>query len=669
MTRRRIPTSTSCCAACRASTARSSSTSAWCSTARRPTSSQAAWNVDRDRLRRPRPAHRRRPGLRGARLRRRGLCRATSAGETPAGSRSAPGSASSRRRAAPWSSRGRCTAASPTTRRASSSTCWRGWSGEGLPVRRPRPAVLVQRHPGTDRAVLPRLPRHPPDRDDREPRRPARPASGCSPSTGRATARRRRLPSTHTSVARDAAELLDLWGIEQVGGARHVGRRSVRRRVRRDVPRTRHRARGWSLRPAMTVTEAEGTVEDAMERLRPEFMAWRARIDPDDEDDAALAARFLAELPEADAALLRRVRRRVRRLPGLRGAGEAGGLPPRRRAAVPRVGLRPVSRPVPDDAVVRRARREGDGRRRRWWAEQLPQADVEVLPGTTHLAALLTQWPAILRRARNSDGLTTEGGTPDVGGLLERGGQAPAAVPRCAPARGSVTPTGQRPSRAVAGRHDQAGVAGPGGLAAAVRPGEHDRRGVGRRRSVASMPCSPATARSRARWTWYAASLGVVVDGQRALEQHLPVLQGLVGVRDVPRRPARASCGSGHPPAGSRGRRRGRGRTRSSSTGELVGLRQRRHLHEGRTAGRAARRRAARNTSASCSCELVGLGRQRRAGRRSACPGRTPRRSRRRRARRAGRRRRRRCGTSGPAQSWLVAMGRIPRPGPGREWA
>ena len=37
----------------------------------------------------------------------------------------------------------------------------------------------------------------------------------------------------------------------------------------------------------------------------PEFMAWRAGSTRSDEDDAALAARFLAELPEADAALLR----------------------------------------------------------------------------------------------------------------------------------------------------------------------------------------------------------------------------------------------------------------------------------------------------------------------------------------------------------------------------
>jgi hypothetical protein len=33
-----------------------------------------------------------------------------------------------------------------------------------------------------------------------------------------------------------------------------------------------------------------------------------------------------------------------------------------------------------------------------WWLDRVPQAQVEVLPGATHLAALLTQWPAILSR-------------------------------------------------------------------------------------------------------------------------------------------------------------------------------------------------------------------------------------------------------------------------------
>ena len=64
MSRSRWPTSTSCCAACRGSTARSSSTSGWCSTARPPTSSTSPGTSTGDRLRRARPAARRRPGVR-----------------------------------------------------------------------------------------------------------------------------------------------------------------------------------------------------------------------------------------------------------------------------------------------------------------------------------------------------------------------------------------------------------------------------------------------------------------------------------------------------------------------------------------------------------------------------------------------------------------------------
>ena len=68
------PTSTSCCAASRAWTARSSSTSAWCCTARWPTSSTSPGTSTATGCG-PRPAGRRRPGLRGPGLRRRRLRR------------------------------------------------------------------------------------------------------------------------------------------------------------------------------------------------------------------------------------------------------------------------------------------------------------------------------------------------------------------------------------------------------------------------------------------------------------------------------------------------------------------------------------------------------------------------------------------------------------------
>ena len=153
----------------------------------------------------------------------------------------------------------------------------------------------------------------------------------------------------------------------------------------------------------MTVTESAGTVEDAMERLRPEFMAWRARIDPDDEDDAALAARFLAELPETDAALLRAF-----------GDEFVGNLA--WDALVDPTGyLRDAALLFRawdfDPAVVAARRRSGAASstrrrspRRRGGPSGSPLADVEVLPGLTHLASLLTQWPVILRRLGTTTG-------------------------------------------------------------------------------------------------------------------------------------------------------------------------------------------------------------------------------------------------------------------------
>jgi len=75
---------------------------------------------------------------------------------------------------------------------------------------------------------------------------------------------------------------------------------------------------------------ASGTPEANLQRVRPGFLAWRAGVDPDDPDDAALASRWLASLPPG-------------RLPVGRGPGV-------RALAVP-----PRGRPVPRRPLVRRA--------------------------------------------------------------------------------------------------------------------------------------------------------------------------------------------------------------------------------------------------------------------------------------------------------------------------
>ena len=202
--------------------------------------------------------------------------------------------------------------------------------------------------------------------------------------------------STHTSVARDAAELLDLWGIDRVAVlGMSVGGPYAAAFAATYPERTTALALVSS--PAMTASESHGSVEDAIERLRPEFMEWRARIDPDDEDDAALAARFLADLPDADAALLRAY------------DDEFVGTLVWEALVKPEGYLRDAALLLrewdydPSAVTCPATLWCGDLDAKavagsQWWTDRLPHADVEVLPGTTHLAALLTRWPEILRR-------------------------------------------------------------------------------------------------------------------------------------------------------------------------------------------------------------------------------------------------------------------------------
>jgi pimeloyl-ACP methyl ester carboxylesterase len=208
--------------------------------------------------------------------------------------------------------------------------------------------------------------------------------------------------STHTTVARDAAELLDLWGIERVAVLGMSVGGPYAAAFAAAYP---HRTTALAVvsAPAMPREAPEGTIEDAMARMAPEFLAWRGRIDPDDEDDEALAARFLAELPEADAALLAPY-----------GADLVGGLA--WEALVETDGyLRDAAllmRPWDFDVADVRCPAtvwvgEDDAKALAaapWWTNRLPQAALEVAPGTTHLATLLTQWPAILRRLGTATG-------------------------------------------------------------------------------------------------------------------------------------------------------------------------------------------------------------------------------------------------------------------------
>jgi pimeloyl-ACP methyl ester carboxylesterase len=202
------------------------------------------------------------------------------------------------------------------------------------------------------------------------------------------------MASTHLSVARDAAELLDSWGIERVGVlGMSVGGPYAAAFAATYPERTTALALVSSPGPGKATEES---VEDATERMRPEFLAWRAGIDPDDEDDAALAARFLAGLPESDADLLRTY------------DDEFLGSLVWEALVKPEGYLRDAALLLRewdfDPAGVRCPTTVWTGELDEkavaaspWWHGVIPHADFRTAPDTTHLATLLTQWPAILR--------------------------------------------------------------------------------------------------------------------------------------------------------------------------------------------------------------------------------------------------------------------------------
>lgn len=112
------------------------------------------------------------------------------------------------------------------------------------------------------------------------------------PGYGRST----RHASTQTSVADDAVAVADLLGVDRFAAlGMSIGSAYAL------VCAARHPDRVSAL--GLVAPPDDGRRED-VEDARPEFEAWVAHLDPADRDDAALATRFVAELPPADAALL-----------------------------------------------------------------------------------------------------------------------------------------------------------------------------------------------------------------------------------------------------------------------------------------------------------------------------------------------------------------------------
>lgn len=141
---------------------------------------------------------------------------------------------------------------------------------------------------------------------------------------------------------------------------------------------------------------ASGTAADNLALVTPDFSAYRARVDPDDPDDAALAERWLSFLPVEDRSLLE-------------------PAPAADHAAAAREAIGEPSGYLSDAALVFRPwefRVEDVGcpvslwygehdvnapvRNGRWLHRTLPRATLHELRGVGHLGSLLTGWPAIL---------------------------------------------------------------------------------------------------------------------------------------------------------------------------------------------------------------------------------------------------------------------------------
>lgn len=211
------------------------------------------------------------------------------------------------------------------------------------------------------------------------------------PGYGRST----RAASTHRSVATDAVAVLDRLGLERVASlGMSVGGAYAAALAAHHPERVTTLGIVAAL-PEPAATGDGGTIEDAMAEAAPEFERYAATIDVDDPDDAALAARWAAALPDQDAALV-------------------GALPVAAVAAAAREALTDHHGYLRDAALafrpwdldVTRVRcptylwygelderaLPGGG----WFAERIPGARLVVRPGTTHWATLAAYWPDVL---------------------------------------------------------------------------------------------------------------------------------------------------------------------------------------------------------------------------------------------------------------------------------
>ena len=147
--------------------------------------------------------------------------------------------------------------------------------------------------------------------------------------------------------------------------------------------------------------ERTETVAALVEEFRPEFLAWRGSVGPDDPDDESLAQRWIQMLPPGDASLV-------------------AALGPAAVAASVREALASPEGYLRDAALLWRPWAHGPAEVRcpvrAWFGEDDERsgvdaaagllagfADLEVVvrPRTSHLATLVAHWPEVLTTLRD----------------------------------------------------------------------------------------------------------------------------------------------------------------------------------------------------------------------------------------------------------------------------
>ncbi len=229
-------------------------------------------------------------------------------------------------------------------------------------------------------------------------------------------------PTTHGSVADDVAAALEALGHKRfallgmsVGGqyalacaARHPDRVSAVAAIATPavVPELDppwHRDDLSTDQQDFFVRLASLPVEEAADLVRPEFERYVERLDLEDPDDNALARRWAATLPAADAGLVLASRTTSEVAAGVREAhAPADGYLRDAALAFRRWDVAPRDVRCHTFLWYGELDDHAPARNGAWLAQQVPGARLVVRERTTHLAILVAHWDEVLTVLRDA---------------------------------------------------------------------------------------------------------------------------------------------------------------------------------------------------------------------------------------------------------------------------